>query len=512
MSTRNIHQILTNINDVIAAGLNYSNNDFHGLAVLQPKDGIYFPMVRTTTQEAMKISPLDTKAMQFYHRMVESSTDTIPGKGADNYQIITYRMILVGVGFRRNVSNEIVWDNEDRAREVMNILAVNTSLQSREMLIIEGQTDTDKLTVLNNEYAGNDVLKTRVLDLLAFSISYTIKQRAVCAPAPNAPINLVAVSNEVTGIDLAWDSIYNSFGIERSIISGGGFVQIGTSTLTSYEDATVISGTTYYYRVRVLSGTNSGYSNEASTIFQAVDPDAQAWIDLMTSPTAQQTAAINTFVIADKAAGHWALRDYLLLPCLGAANGLIDAFGKSAIGFGGLTWTSNGVVFNGTNGYISTGFNPFIDGVNFALDDNAISIFVYEFDNGIIVRHLYGAYDGSNRVRMQKIPSNFITSNNNNLNLSVPTAGTISSTLYVNRRTASNITEFIIDGASGGSSTVNSVAIPNIEMNIGNSTGVASAYFNGTVPFFSMRKGTVFNESLDDTNIRNLLTDLGITL
>lgn len=186
MPVRTLDQILVNINTLIEGSLSYSGNSFHRLAVLEPIDGKTFPMRRISPDEGKKISPLDTEGMQFYHRVLSSKTVEIGGKGAAVYYQITYQMRFVGVGYRKNVTSLSTWDNEDLAREVLDIIAGSPSLANRELVLPSGQTVTDKLLVLNTEYAGNIEMKSRILDLIAFAIDYTLKVKTLgpCVAVP----------------------------------------------------------------------------------------------------------------------------------------------------------------------------------------------------------------------------------------------------------------------------------------------------------------------------------------
>jgi hypothetical protein len=88
---------------------------------------------------------------------------------------------------------------------------------------------------------------------------------------PNGPTNL-AVSALATGLVLSWKASLQDPGcvtdyeIVRSETAGGPYMKLGTVTkgILRYEDTTAITGTTYYYKVRALSGKEySEYSNEA---------------------------------------------------------------------------------------------------------------------------------------------------------------------------------------------------------------------------------------------------------
>src|SRR5262245_59382585 len=84
-----------------------------------------------------------------------------------------------------------------------------------------------------------------------------------------AAITRPTAAAAATQLNLVWvDSSTNEdgFKIERKTGTGGTFAQIAVvqARTTSYIDSSVVSGTTYCYRVRAFNTAgNSGYSNEA---------------------------------------------------------------------------------------------------------------------------------------------------------------------------------------------------------------------------------------------------------
>ena len=89
--------------------------------------------------------------------------------------------------------------------------------------------------------------------------------------APAVPTNLGATPISATEINLTWSApsgTVTSYNIYRSTQSGNeGNVAIGTTSLTTYSDATANPGTTYYYEVAAVNGTGTGgQSTEASVL------------------------------------------------------------------------------------------------------------------------------------------------------------------------------------------------------------------------------------------------------
>jgi predicted phage tail protein len=97
-------------------------------------------------------------------------------------------------------------------------------------------------------------------------------------PVPGAPTDLSAVATDTSTIDLSWTAsggVVDGYHIERSLTSGSGFVAVDTVAggVTVFQDTSLESGTTYYYRVRGrnVSGFSS-YSVEASATTPGVPP------------------------------------------------------------------------------------------------------------------------------------------------------------------------------------------------------------------------------------------------
>jgi transcriptional regulator CtsR len=87
---------------------------------------------------------------------------------------------------------------------------------------------------------------------------------------PAAPSSLAATAASSAQINLSWQdhsSNESGFKIERKTGSGGTYAPIATAAAneTSYSDAGLASGATYFYRIRATNADgNSAYSNEAS--------------------------------------------------------------------------------------------------------------------------------------------------------------------------------------------------------------------------------------------------------
>ncbi len=99
--------------------------------------------------------------------------------------------------------------------------------------------------------------------------AYTNVAQATTQPAPPAPTNLAAAANGLGKITMTWtDNASNEAGfwIERSTdgVTFTSVALVGVNT-TTFNNAGLTSGTTYFFRIRAYDGPNySAYSNVAS--------------------------------------------------------------------------------------------------------------------------------------------------------------------------------------------------------------------------------------------------------
>jgi hypothetical protein len=89
--------------------------------------------------------------------------------------------------------------------------------------------------------------------------------------APSAPGNLVVRALGVSQVNLSWTASTDNVGaagylVERQDTGSTSFVQVGTTTGTSYNDTGLAAGSSYSYRIRAMdaAGNLSEYSGVAS--------------------------------------------------------------------------------------------------------------------------------------------------------------------------------------------------------------------------------------------------------
>src|SRR5262249_53535926 len=106
-------------------------------------------------------------------------------------------------------------------------------------------------------------------------------------PAPPAGLHVTSEGNGTAS--LAWSSVTGaaSYAIFRSPLTGGGYVQVGTTTGTTFDDSGLENARSYYYvvRARDSAGNESGDSNEVA----ALPHLTIGWANLQWPPTLTQT-------------------------------------------------------------------------------------------------------------------------------------------------------------------------------------------------------------------------------
>lgn len=171
--------LLSEVNTLLGALPYASRTTFYTLAYLQPKDDKTFPIVRRGASEGYQISPEDSR-FQFYHRLIGESDEPLPdqGKGTDVVKFTTYTFRLVGVGKREILTSFTSEDNADLARAVK--LLLNGKTLSDRSKVWPISTNSDKISIFEEEWAGYANINKLSLNITVFTIDYNIKQRVVC--------------------------------------------------------------------------------------------------------------------------------------------------------------------------------------------------------------------------------------------------------------------------------------------------------------------------------------------
>lgn len=175
---RVLNELLDNINSDIGGSLAYPKVKYWNQADLQVKNDKTFPLVNNGNSRGFQISPDSTEALQCYHRVINSETDTdfTKGKGRHPYKMRTYTIRNVWIGTLKRLPSKVYESNDDVKNDVYK--AFPTILNQKEIIRTVGES-VDKNEIMNTEFAGND-MKNLALELILFSIDYEIKQNIRC--------------------------------------------------------------------------------------------------------------------------------------------------------------------------------------------------------------------------------------------------------------------------------------------------------------------------------------------
>ncbi len=114
----------------------------------------------------------------------------------------------------------------------------------------------------------NGALTISKLNPLQGAIYILTAHQDITGPAATSGLSATAIDGLTSSVSLSWNANAgaNSYNVYRSVVQGGGYVKIGTTTGTSYSDTSVVNGTTYYYIVRGVDapGNEGASSNEAN--------------------------------------------------------------------------------------------------------------------------------------------------------------------------------------------------------------------------------------------------------
>jgi hypothetical protein len=269
-------------------------NQFNGVAayideiVVLPDDSIV--AYKSDIKTYYLYSPTGQLVKTYTERPLELGKVTEKPVGSTKVKITviypdkTYPLILAGPyekyqrdasGKLNAISGKLVKKFNECGKELGSlVLPVD---QSR--VVSPGGRGSDKVTALIEEYgqpviAPNGDVYTWKRTPTTYSILKWTWADDPSAPAnaPDTPLNLTARTAS-TGIDIFWKPPYQDPGcvtgyeISRSTTAGSGYSSVGTvgKGVYKFTDTTASAGTTYYYTVRAMAGTEySTYSNEAN--------------------------------------------------------------------------------------------------------------------------------------------------------------------------------------------------------------------------------------------------------
>jgi hypothetical protein len=144
---------------------------------------------------------------------------------------------------------------------------------------------------LSLDYFSGRTIKSPLLD----AIKCVYPHPAVAnGAAPAAPASLTFQTLSAAHVTLNWSAVAaaTSYNVKRSLTSGSGYATIASVSGPSYTDASLASGTTYYYVITAVNlQTEGAVSPQATVLASASSPPAAPTALAASSVT--PTAAIN---------------------------------------------------------------------------------------------------------------------------------------------------------------------------------------------------------------------------
>ena len=163
-----------------------------------------------------------------------------------------------------------------------------------------------------------------------------------------------------------------------------------TITVEAFNGATLISTQTKNITIAAVA---------------AYDADYQAVLDYATTnsiahPDSAQKTIDNQLILDLKSNNLWAKADVFINYGGTADTAFRRICWKRLLQvdlFGGLTWSTDGIEGNGTNGYVNLKFNPFTNGVNYAFNNAGITVNIKKNVLGTFAspKTIVGGYGGS---------------------------------------------------------------------------------------------------------------------
>jgi len=252
-------------------------------------------------------------------------------------------------------------------------------------------------------------------------------------------------------------------------------------------------------------------------------PEAQDAIDRWTNPTAAMEDALAVFVDAEVANGNWGTNasNYTdsLYDCFwlfGGVNSDVNALADlhqvlklTAINNLAVR-TSDGWTFDGTGQHVDTTYNPNTSGVNLSLNDALFGLFVKDIVSPSTDQFIAGASQGSPRFKFRNQVTNIVHPINSSITSGDSSGGIVDDTLYVSSRITSTSIRLFKDGVGGSVSTNVTNSVTNANVFLGKVNGFEALFFDGTLSACILGGGVGFDQSGFNTNLRTMLTSLGV--
>lgn len=258
------------------------------------------------------------------------------------------------------------------------------------------------------------------------------------------------------------------------------------------------------------SSLGGGYSEAAEAVFAVYDSIGDGLTDA-------EKAAMAIYIDAEIASANQSKKDSEAIFSLSGNNGLVDYVGGVLMtAVNSPTHSLNGYGTDGATNYINSRFNPSTDAVNSSMDDMTVSLFLKAVTYKNLSTLVGGANSGNGNsgTTIRDSSASIYYGVDESAFTSGGSQKFTANSLYSASRLSGTKTLYK-DGSSVHSTSANADAQANVDLWIGAMNLNGSSFFRGlqgTVSSFMLAQANGFNHSGYNTNLRTLLTSLGLTL
>ena len=173
-----LNEMLEDFNAQVAAAMELPKCKYWQEAFLQTRDELTFPIVDNGNLKGHQISFNDAYALQSYHRVISSITQSDPtgGKGRYPYRYRVYTIRNVWLGNIKRLPKKPFRTIDDVKNLVYEAMPVR--LTNGHNIFTQNES-INTLSVLDEEFAGHDWSHLS-LDIMAFYIEYELRQKIKC--------------------------------------------------------------------------------------------------------------------------------------------------------------------------------------------------------------------------------------------------------------------------------------------------------------------------------------------
>jgi hypothetical protein len=226
--------------------------------------------------------------------------------------------------------------------------------------------------------------------------------------------------------------------------------------------------------------------------YGSIDPDAQAFITAANITDGTQISAINTFVLTLKSGSNVWAKSQSIKPVVGGSSAthaidLITPASQAMTFFGSPTHNANGLNFNGTSQYATSGrSNAAANTIDFSKFVNVKTDLKTTGSSNVFGCRITGSFNSLIGLERNNGNNNRFAYGFNNANTAVNVAQPFSGLVGVGRNSTTDLTRYYQGAATTYTEARQSTSLSTVQIGVGAlvlDTGVASQYFEGCINF-----------------------------